>query len=657
MRLLRVGMAAALSLAAACGGGDDASPIDTPSIPTAEPATADDATADEMLPVGALSGLDDLDALLALSPIAFDEGALATFDDGGDGSDDRAVLSFAPVEIGTTTVTRTVELVEGDAVTITIGLTGDGPYEHVERIPKSFATNIADVTFNVEPDEVVDPDPTVKWLDGIIDRAKGELEASIGWDKLAGGPRLTLSDVVEQLDETRFVAALDRVRAAAAEQNDRVNVLQLLELLGQYPEHFQATDCNAWFDEDNGGATVLACRAVLTLDIGACDQAARVLDDDGMLKWTAEQSAALCRKFAGTAEAVGCLELTGSARDECLYSASRWSSFDCCSKMNDPITSLTCRAEINQDPDFCVQLSEREDDVPTERLLACCDTIEDDAKRATCREAVSGEPDSQPGEPGTATPSLTISFEPYALQLETGQDYEFSFDLTPPRDRVIYHIDWGDGIETASYDPSWTHRYDERGTFTVRVEARDEVSDELIAAGELTIEVDYPYDRLELLQSTTKLFTRICGVAAGMSECADATGNDGTIDWSGRTFTIDVETRTGEISKLTFHAEGEVNEDATEIFRITAHTVLVIGFITTDVTFAAANLPLEPDDQIPTIRTDDYVPVFRAYLEGAAAVRDAVVSVSGSRTDATGTTPLDIDFDDAHVATINVIFS
>ncbi|NQE52739.1 hypothetical protein C5S29_04030, partial [ANME-1 cluster archaeon GoMg3.2] len=99
-------------------------------------------------------------------------GKLETFDFDNDGSEDRIVYTFEPEEVAEDLfLVRTIEFNKTDSelfegkIVLKFENKGDKPieYSHIEEIPKSFAESVDDLVFSIPPDEIIDPDPKVRW--------------------------------------------------------------------------------------------------------------------------------------------------------------------------------------------------------------------------------------------------------------------------------------------------------------------------------------------------------------------------------------------------------------------------------------------------------------------------------------------------------------
>jgi len=117
----------------------------------------------------------DINELLGEHP-AFEFGEFEAFDSDNDGFIDNLVYTFEKQEVAedlfldkTLQYTEDNDVFTGELV-LEFENTGDEPiaYSHTEIIPKSFAESVDDLEFSVPPDEVIYPDPVVRWEVKII---------------------------------------------------------------------------------------------------------------------------------------------------------------------------------------------------------------------------------------------------------------------------------------------------------------------------------------------------------------------------------------------------------------------------------------------------------------------------------------------------------
>ena len=119
--------------------------------------------------------------------LAFDFGGLETLDLDGDGYEDRFTYTFEKEEVDEDLfLQKTVEYEKTEAgfmgeLTLEFENTGDETktYSHIEIIPKSFAESVDDLEFSIPPDEIISPDPTVRWEVAVIKDTVVKLVAKV----------------------------------------------------------------------------------------------------------------------------------------------------------------------------------------------------------------------------------------------------------------------------------------------------------------------------------------------------------------------------------------------------------------------------------------------------------------------------------------------
>ena len=119
----------------------------------------------------------DINTLLGEHP-AFDFGEFEAFDSDGDGYIDNLVYTFERQEVGEDLfLGKTVQYTENNGVftgelVLQFENTGNETiaYSHTEILPKSFAETVDDLEFSIPPDEIIYPDPVVRWEVGMIEK-------------------------------------------------------------------------------------------------------------------------------------------------------------------------------------------------------------------------------------------------------------------------------------------------------------------------------------------------------------------------------------------------------------------------------------------------------------------------------------------------------
>ena len=134
----------------ACGGGGDGDETPTTAPPTSTPIPSAEQP---------LQNLESFEATVDIT------------DDDGDGGAERVAYVLPTTEVADGLfLERRLEYErtdDGFFGTIVLAFDGDASgYEHIERIPKSLAESVDDLEFSIEPTEVVDADPVVRWEAG-----------------------------------------------------------------------------------------------------------------------------------------------------------------------------------------------------------------------------------------------------------------------------------------------------------------------------------------------------------------------------------------------------------------------------------------------------------------------------------------------------------
>ena len=213
-------------------------------------------------------------------------GTFETYDLDNDGKDDRFVYSLSEEEVTEDLfLRRNIEYQEADygydgRIELRFENKGDEAVEywHIEEIPKEFAESADDLEFSVPPDEIIDPDPKVKWRVQ-LDRQTADQAAENFLNIIKRAASTDLEKTSHDLTKTVLVyqmRTLDRL----VDKKDRDK--RLLELARQFrreiapklpataisnPEAL-ATLCG----RASNPAIYHACEAILTDDATRCDK-------------------------------------------------------------------------------------------------------------------------------------------------------------------------------------------------------------------------------------------------------------------------------------------------------------------------------------------------------------------------------------------------
>jgi hypothetical protein len=298
---------------------------------------------------GKKAEVSDAEKLLLERP-EFNFGELETFDLDNDGSDDRYVYTFETEEVAedlfldrSLEFNKTADESFGGKIVLRFECKGDKPieYSHIEDIPKEFAESIDDLEFSVPPDEIIDPDVIVGWVE-IIEywqadpetrRAQLTIEAFIGAGILCP---------TEDLPKIAFNYNLAKCRKLGGADRDLCMIDLVKEFKGSISQEYLRSVC---LSLDLFKA--LVCKAILDDDIGACDALTNELEKDLCKAYVIES---LCKDIKDTAE-----------RDECIYKKAIDSEcFLACSLITDEDGKNFCYAGVTGDSEYCEKIKDPE---------------------------------------------------------------------------------------------------------------------------------------------------------------------------------------------------------------------------------------------------------------------------------------------------------
>ena len=261
-----------------------------------------------------------------------------------------------------------------------------GEYTHIESIPKSFAEDVDQIKFSLEPDVIIDADPSVAWIMNVTAGFKFNIVMNVGLDKMIGKD-FDLISVAENFDDIRIFVGLERCRLA---KSDYGRLLCMIDLIGKYPDKFTLEHCKGLADFSQGDqegsiSEMQACRAFLSNDINECENY-EVYGED-------EYYSDHCRKHAFLTAYASCLnENEEIHKDYCIKEKAVWSGYaEGCSKISNILPYQYCIAEVNQDDDACAKLLNYGDMFSESDRIGCCKLLKDDAYQSRCIEYVSDE--------------------------------------------------------------------------------------------------------------------------------------------------------------------------------------------------------------------------------------------------------------------------
>ncbi len=310
------------------------------------------------------------------------------------GEDEERTLSFEPFEVKPGLILdRKINVSESQGVEWNLSFEStsfEGEYVHVENIPKSFVQDVSQIEFSIEPDVIIDADPSVAWIMSVSAGLKTSLKMKIGVEYFLGGKDAAIMSAVENFDDVRLFVGLERCRFV---KSDYGRLLCMIDLIGKNPKKFTLEHCKGLTDfkqveHEEGIAEMQACRAFLKNDITECENY-DVYDE-------AEYSSGHCKKHAFLTSYASCLDETEEIhKDYCIQEKAVWSGYaEGCSKISNILPYQYCIAEVNQDDDACVKLMEYEDMFSEDDYVSCCNLLKEDAYRSRCVEYVSDEKES-----------------------------------------------------------------------------------------------------------------------------------------------------------------------------------------------------------------------------------------------------------------------
>lgn len=379
-----------------------------------------------------LAGLSE-DEIESIEPIGFHEGNVVITDSNKDGVDDTVSYTFEMQEVAPDIyMEKNLEYkttLEGTEGTITIEFSGTGTdeYEHIEYIPKSFATNIDDLEFSVEPDEIVNPDPAAKWILNTINttlrkiiiktKKSGEEQGTgaalgtmltssveqlgnlvngektdfskIGRETVAAGTEkgkeAAIDTLLDNLEDFIFISDLS---VCANKKNPTEVDLCVLALVDKHPEWFTEADCikifpDSGFNYNYENYRAGSCEALIKNDVNVCD------------KFKKGNDFAACRSYFSTIKIISCMRETPGP---------------------DSVTRPICSTDYHQ-KDMCGSFYLEED------TIDCCNRLKDSSARDNCyknHKIGKYKDENTPVSTSTAssTPSATTITEDYQLSAD-----------------------------------------------------------------------------------------------------------------------------------------------------------------------------------------------------------------------------------------------
>ncbi|MBM3148549.1 MAG: hypothetical protein FJ008_02195 [Chloroflexi bacterium] len=388
-------------------------------------------------------GIKDASALLE-SRGSYKFGELQTVDLKPDGSASKYVYKLPTEEVAKDLfLDRSIaydKTNKGYMGTLTLQFKNTGQsattYSHVERIPKSFAASVNDLTFSIPPTQIINSDPELRWDTKLIKdavtsieiKAKKAVTSAVGksgaaeeaataavaesfeqigkalsgedYDfnkaleagKKAGiekgtGPvvEAIIGVMLENFDDFALIAAINKC-ASLKNQQRTICILQMVE---RFPDRFNRDICSditrEITDSEEARVSLAICNALVTNDISECQDLNEPLSD-------------LCKGYI--IETI-CDDIKDLAeRDACYYdNANICDCIMACLKINEQDRQNHCLARATGDNKHCEKIK----DPAWRNQLPCSEEkpVLDMAKYKTCNIHFSFRRADAGGEQGT----------------------------------------------------------------------------------------------------------------------------------------------------------------------------------------------------------------------------------------------------------------
>ena len=310
------------------------------------------------------------------------------------GDEGMKTISFEPVEVMPGLILeRTIAVSESDGLEWNLVFESnafDGEYIHIENIPKSFASDVSQIEFSIEPDEIIDPDPSVAWIINLETGFKMNIVLNVGIDDFVG-KEVDLITVAENFDDIRILVGLEKCRLV--ENNDE-RMLCMIDLIGKNPEKFTPEHCKGISDSKFRSRERRACEAFLNKDVGECQK----IDEDKLTDEETIVDKEYCKNFAFLAGYASCLgEVTQMQKDNCTARQAVWADFVAgCERISNVLPYQKCMAQITQEDEYCNILIDEKNGNGEHK--ACCQVIEEESQRDRCLEYVLEEKELEKGK-------------------------------------------------------------------------------------------------------------------------------------------------------------------------------------------------------------------------------------------------------------------
>ncbi len=335
-----------------------------------------------------------------------DYGTVSSEDSNGDGEDDTYILTFEKEEVaqGLFMAKEVRYDLEDEEMkgTITLEFSGSGTYDHVETIPKSFASHVEDIEFSVEPDEIIEEDPVVRWeitkTEQTLQQIKMNAAIEAGVQASAEGGRaflqgrnpaevfsntlqsVAVGSVLEQMSDMSYLHALGRCGRIKTEgfsnpgdafKDNYKRDLCIRDLMIKYPEKFTEDDCK------NINLMItsmqLSCHAIATNRPDEC-----IYTEDDVSDERAEKIEQDCRKTIFLSRANKC----DPNDQKCINNAALFSKWEgSCELIKDEDDQRICHGTVYENEVYCKEISDE-----SKRRTCCENAWYSDEKINACIE-------------------------------------------------------------------------------------------------------------------------------------------------------------------------------------------------------------------------------------------------------------------------------
>lgn len=340
----------------------------------------------------------------------FDEGKLIE-------SDSVATIAFEPIEVQEGLFLTEKAVVDKETNQLAVELSFDstsfeGEYEYVAYVPKELAQDVSDITFSIEPDNIIDPDPIFSWYVD-MERSTARTISYI----LGERSNLTKTDekIIAGVQALEYLGYHNKIKQCASRGDSNYDCY--VSLITQYKDLFLEKDCIGLGTK----AEVEACKSFVNDDPTHCEY----------------NGGEDCPKYYFDLEITKCR----LSDEDCMADAAmKTRHLQACDNpfIKDEGLRAICKATITQDDGYCMGLlnENRKGGKDVDTYGACCMAIDDETRRERCI-AYGEEADKESAKKNKD------DFDP-------AQEYDYYFMFEHPKD-ACEQINLGYEIKTASY--------------------------------------------------------------------------------------------------------------------------------------------------------------------------------------------------------------